>query len=57
MKKAENAASPKSAIVYCVLAPLRRSGSEWQQRRSEARRRSSGSMPRIESKIAPRRNP
>ena len=57
MKKAENAASPKSAIVYCVLAPLRRSGSEWQQRRSEARRRSSGSTPRIESKIAPCRNP
>src|SRR5665213_95167 len=55
MKKTENAASPKSAISYCVLVPLRRSGKDWQQRHNEARRRSSGSKPPIESKIGPRR--
>src|SRR5664279_6498715 len=55
MKKTENAASPKSAISYCVLAPVRWSGSDRQQRRSEAKRRSKVSTARIESEIGPSR--
>jgi hypothetical protein len=55
MKKTENAASPKSAIPYCVLAPVRWSGRDRQQRRNEAKRRSRVSTARIESEIGPRR--